>query len=825
MSGNGRADSVWRLAGAEALRLCAVLVLLLAALLHLPCRAAAAATSSGPQVQLSDEERAWLRRHPVVRVVAVRNAEPYYTVARGATAQPVGYGIDLLNLMAERAGMTLHYEVVDTFEQMVAKLRDGSADLTPLAAPSPERLDAMSFPGPLIDLEWVLVSRKDMADISGQQNFAGRRIAVVEAQVPGAMLAKAYPAADARRYPDTPAALRAVAVGEVDLAVGWLHRMLYGIETQFLANLEVRRQQHAPRSYLGPAVTLAEPMLHGIVAKAMGSLSPAERSEAARRWLPEGGAVSWGATPATLSAEQRNWVQLHGDLRVGFDRAFAPFAMGDGLGRFEGLGADALRLAAAKVGLRVVEQRGSAFADAIAGARSGALNVVVGMARNPERLSEFEFIGPFASSPTVMVMRVNDQRVWRRPEDIPAGRIGLLREHFLIPRLQSRQPSLTLQAFEDQADALDAVASGEVDVAFGNAAVMGRLIETRHVGRLQFTGVVPDGDSELFFAVPKRDPELARVLRLGFDAIMPGEQAEMRQRWLTVSVRPGIGWQDVLRWVVPAGLAALVALGTLWFANRRLAAAHARERSAREEAMEAVAARGRFLAYLSHELRSAAGALSNGARLMQASADPQLQRRLLSAMHDSGRQLLSLLESTLEHERQLVAGSMLQPTEQSLADWWAGVLAPHRISAIEKGLDLHEEAPPDLLLRFDGVRLGQALGNLIQNAIRFTAKGTVEVRGSCDGTQLWLRVQDEGPGIADDEREAIFKPYRQGQAAQAVGKGAGLGLAIARQIVEGMGGQLTLEPGTGRGAAFSLVVPVCTVAGGVPSQSHADALP
>jgi hypothetical protein len=83
-------------------------------------------------------------------------------------------------------------------------------------------MDAMGFPGPLIDLEWVVASRKDMADASGQQNFGGRRIAVVEAQVPGMLLAQAYPQADLRRCPDTPAALRAVSVREVDLAVGWL---------------------------------------------------------------------------------------------------------------------------------------------------------------------------------------------------------------------------------------------------------------------------------------------------------------------------------------------------------------------------------------------------------------------------------------------------------------------------------------------------------------------------------------------------------------------------------------------------------------------------
>jgi signal transduction histidine kinase len=165
-------------------------------------------------------------------------------------------------------------------------------------------------------------------------------------------------------------------------------------------------------------------------------------------------------------------------------------------------------------------------------------------------------------------------------------------------------------------------------------------------------------------------------------------------------------------------LAALAALGFLWHANRRLKAAHAREKTARRVAQEAVAARGRILANLSHELRSAAGALTSGTRLIQSSADPALQQRLLAAMHDSGRQMLSLLESMLEHERQLAAGTVLKPSEQSLAAWWDALLAPLRIGAIDKGLALREEPPADHILRFDGVRLGQVLGNLVQNAIR-----------------------------------------------------------------------------------------------------------
>src|SRR5262249_51916253 len=162
--------------------------------------------------------------------------------------------------------------------------------------------------------------------------------------------------------------------------------------------------------------------------------------------------------------------------------------------------------------------------------------------------------------------------------------------------------------------------------------------------------------------------ELVRVLQKGFDALTPGETAAMERHWLTVSVQPGYGIGELLRWGVPLALALAAIVATLVIANRRLRRAAAAEAEARAAAGAADAARGRFLAYLSHELRNTVGGIGSGMQLLLEADDADLRRRLAEAARTSCETLLRLLETTLAHERTMMAGVTLTPAPLEIQD-------------------------------------------------------------------------------------------------------------------------------------------------------------
>jgi two-component system sensor histidine kinase EvgS len=772
--------------------------------------ASAATPVSAQTAGLTVTEQQWVAAHPVLQVVVVRDEEPLYSVGDGKSA-PQGFGIDLLSAVAHRAGLALDYHTVDNVGQAMAELASGRADLTPMAAPSPERLKMLSFPGAFVAAEQVIVARSDVGDISSAQNFAGRRVAIVDGTAITDRVVAEFPDANFVHAATRLEAYRAIADGRADLAPGWLQDAVYTIEANLLSNLRVKRSEGAAVGSFGPAVTQREPVLSAILAKGIASLSAAERNDAARRWLPLGVDSAWVKGKAQLTDSERAWIQRAGAIRLGYDEHFAPFTSRGALDTFNGLGADMVRLAADKVGLRVIAQRGGTFADVYDAARNGQLDVIVGMARTEARRADFEFIGPFSTSPTAMVMRSDDPRTWSEPDDIRGGTLGLLREHFLIAQLHSRRPALHLAVFDSQEEVLHALDDGRVDAAIGNGVVVNQLIDQRYAGRLRVAGVMRNGDSELYFGVPRAQPELARLLQKGLDAITPSEAAELQRHWVFVSLQPGLRWRDVLKWALPATVAAAFGLALLAVANRRLRRANAGEHAAREAAEQATAARGRFLSYLAHELRGSLGGISAGAAMLRDTTDPSLQHRLTDAMKASADGLQQLLETTLAHERTMAGGIELQPAPTELRPWWNQMMAPLRLSAQAKGLELRDEAPAsELPLDFDAVRLAQALTNVIGNAIKFTPSGAVDVKASwsaADGV-LRVRVIDSGPGIAAHDRAQIFVPYAQGEAGRSASRGAGLGLSITREILRAMGGEIALAPAAAQGAEFVVRVPL-----------------
>lgn len=793
----------------------------------------------GALVRLDAAERQWLAAHPVVRVALSSAFPPYYffdepagdvarpgaTAASGAAvpapllkALPHGFVIELMDLWAQRTGLRFEYQRHASFQQAAAAVAAGQADMTPFTLPRSDVSTALISTRPAFSTQLVLAARRDVPDVSPTGDFGGRRVALEQGSSLWPLLRARYPNARLQSHPDPEQALRAVSSGAADLYIGYLHVVVYHVEKHLLANVELRSNLGPGSLPLGPAVRADAPALRSLLDKAIASVTSADQSRLAARWLPAGSqAVRLPREAALLSEAERGWVQGNARMRVGYDASFAPITLRGDLGDFRGLGADALRLVAGKVGLEVEQERGGSFADVYAAGVAGELDVVVGMVRTPQRRLDYDFVGPFISLATALVTRTDDGRLVTSTADIGTRKLALLRAHFLIPELRARHPGIRLVELDRQDQVLSAVAEGAADVGLGNIQVISSLIERRFASEVRISGIVKDGDSELYFAVPRRLPELTRVLRSGLDAVNDSEMAELRARWLATQVPGGLSWTQVLQVAVPVLLVLLGYLYLLQRGNRRLRAARSREQAARELAESSTAARGRFLAYLSHELRGGLGALRSGTDMLRSRDDPQLRERLLGAMGQSTDGLLQMLDTTLAYEQADQARWTPQAQPTDLAAWWEQVLAPGRIAAQRKGLDFAARwTGPAPTVLIDATRVQQVVQNLVTNAVKFTPTGQVgvsgELRADAGGAdrarRLRIEVRDGGPGLSEADRAQLFQPYAQGEQGRAAKQGAGLGLAICQQLVSGLGGQIEVASPPGQGACFVVTLPV-----------------
>jgi len=228
---------------------------------------------------------------------------------------------------------------------------------------------------------------------------------------------------------------------------------------------------------------------------------------------------------------------------------------------------------------------------------------------------------------------------------------------------------------------------------------------------------------------------------------------------------------------------------------------------AEAEARASSRAKSEFLAVMSHEIRTPLNGVLGVAALMERELTQASLRPYVRTILDSGNSLLRLLTDALDMSRAEAGVLTLEPAPLDLDALAADLSALWRPRAEEKNLQL-TVAVDTVAARWvigDEMRLKQLLNNLIGNALKFTAQGAVEVSLSTrldDGrVRLDAVVDDSGPGVSDTSATAIFEPFNTGEAGRQ-GAGAGLGLAICRQIVERMEGRLGLERSPAGGARF-----------------------
>ncbi|HEY1102468.1 MAG TPA: ATP-binding protein [Burkholderiaceae bacterium] len=245
--------------------------------------------------------------------------------------------------------------------------------------------------------------------------------------------------------------------------------------------------------------------------------------------------------------------------------------------------------------------------------------------------------------------------------------------------------------------------------------------------------------------------------------------------------------------------------------ERRLAEeARAAAVAARNQADQANQAKSRYISAISHELRTPLNSILGYAQLMgEDAAIPPHRRQAVRVIKRSGEHLLSLIEGTLDVAR-IEAGKLtLEQKPMRFADCMHEIASMFEPQAAAKQLAFVFEAGGVLpeVVRADEKRLRQILINLLGNAIKFTARGTVTFRLRHAREMASIAIEDTGPGLAADELARIFEPFTRSAtlgtpAGGPAAPGAGLGLTIAKMLTDLMGGELTASSQPGVGSVF-----------------------
>lgn len=230
---------------------------------------------------------------------------------------------------------------------------------------------------------------------------------------------------------------------------------------------------------------------------------------------------------------------------------------------------------------------------------------------------------------------------------------------------------------------------------------------------------------------------------------------------------------------------------------------------ARLEAEQANQLKSDFLANMSHELRTPLNGILGFSELLKLDAPTPEMREQADSIYQSGKHLLRIVNDVLDLARIEAGQLMLAPEDIDLTDYIREIARGHALNAEQKGLSFRIDCPDGLpVLVTDPTRLRQVVANLLSNAVKFTDAGQVEIAVRHADGWFTIAVTDSGPGIAPEKQEIVFDKFRQAdQSITRAHGGTGLGLAVVKELLRLMGGDIRLESAPGQGSRFEVRLP------------------
>lgn len=253
----------------------------------------------------------------------------------------------------------------------------------------------------------------------------------------------------------------------------------------------------------------------------------------------------------------------------------------------------------------------------------------------------------------------------------------------------------------------------------------------------------------------------------------------------------------------------------LWIKNRQLT--RAKEKAEENERLKSI-----FLQNMSHEIRTPMnGIIGFLSLLKKPDLDPESRDKYIDIVNKSGKRLLTTINNIIEISKIDSRQIEVRTTDVDLTEvtnFYYNFFLPQ---AREKNLDLilNENIPPEkAFVKTDKLILENILTNLINNALKFTNKGSVEIGNSIEGDKVKFYVKDSGIGIPEGRQKAIFERFVQANLNMTrAHEGSGLGLSIVKAYVNILKGEIWLESKEGEGTTFTFTIPYIP---GEPSKKH-----
>lgn len=512
-----------------------------------------------------------------------------------------------------------------------------------------------------------------------------------------------------------------------------------------------------------------------------------------------------------LSSEEQEYLANTPDLTVGLYIYNPPYSSVSTHGNVNGILLDYFELLENKINHTFKKKYYSNWQSLIQDAKDAKVDIILEIQKSEERLKYLTFTEPIFKGLNVIITK-NDSPL-TNINKLAGKKVSVVDDYAVQEYLKKTHPEIILIPHINEYNGIKALRDNEVDAFIGIESTANIIIKNQDYTNLKIQDKLKY-DYDFGIGITNQKPLLSSLIIKANQAITSSEKQEISHKWFYDVVKPFhkkasfwkiiffiIGFTFVLSFVISYYLKREVKKRTNDFMQAKLAA----EKSDELKTL--------FLQNVSHEVRTPLNSIIGFTKFLQQD-DLNLEKRdqYINTIIDEGSNLTNILNNIIEISE--LTTKKTQPKKEIIAlGKEFGILArEYESKARTKGLGFHFEnaiEQDENYIFSDRLRLTKAIGNILDNALKFTNDGSISFNTEIQNGVLKIRITDSGIGINPLQFEAIFNAfYQEERELSKKYDGLGIGLSIANENIRSLGGEIVPETNETRGTTFIVSLPI-----------------